>query len=211
MQVTVFTRDGVEGAMRYAFDAARRRNGYVVNATKSNGIYHTMPFWDRVFDDVAHEYPDVRTDSIHLDALLALLIRDPSRFDVIVASNLFGDLLTDLTAALMGSIGLAPSGNLNVVGDMPSMFEPVHGSAPDIVGQGIANPLGQVWAAVMMLEHLGATDSASALLTAMEGAIADDCVTPDMGGLLSTADVGRAVVRRIQSLNGHGASPRSST
>lgn len=189
MQVSVFTRRACERAMEHAFTLARSRRRHVTSATKSNGIFHSMPFWDRVFRDVAARHPDVATRAIHIDALLAGLVRDPGSLDVIVASNLFGDILTDLAGAIMGSIGVAPAANLNLDGTAPSMFEPVHGSAPDIAGRGIANPLGQAWTGVLMLEHLGLADEAGLLFGAIRAVIRDGDVTRDMGGNLSTAEV----------------------
>ena len=197
IQVSVFTRRSSERVIRYAFAAARKRRRHVVSATKSNGIVHTMPFWDRVFGDVARDFPDVKTESVHLDALLARLVRSPDSLDVIVGSNLFGDLLTDLTAALMGSIGIAPSANLNLDGDAPSMFEPVHGSAPDIAGKGIANPLGQVWTAALMMEHLGYQSAADRIVDAVSNVVRNGEVTPDLGGKLTTSEVGQALLQRI--------------
>jgi tartrate dehydrogenase/decarboxylase / D-malate dehydrogenase len=189
IQVSVFTRRGCERAMEHAFALAAGRSGRVTSATKSNGIFHSMPFWDRVFRDVAARHPAVSTRSVHIDALLAMLVRDPGAFDVIVASNLFGDILTDLAGALMGSIGVAPAANLNIDGTAPSMFEPVHGSAPDIAGKGIANPLGQAWTAVMMLEHLELRAEAGRLFDAIRAVIRAGDVTRDMGGNLATAEV----------------------
>ncbi len=197
IQVSVFTRRSSERVIRYAFAAARKRRRHVVSATKSNGIVHTMPFWDRVFGDVARDFPDVKTESVHLDALLARLVRSPDSLDVIVGSNLFGDLLTDLTAALMGSIGIAPSANLNLDGDAPSMFEPVHGSAPDIAGKGIANPLGQVWTAALMVEHLGYQSAADRIVDAVSNVVRNGEVTPDLGGKLTTSEVGQALLQRL--------------
>ena len=135
--------------MRFAFQLAEKRRKHVTSATKSNGIVHTMPFWDEVFQDVKKDYPNVAADSQHIDALSAFFVTRPEKFDVIVASNLFGDILTDLGAAIMGSIGVAPAANINVNGKYPSMFEPVHGSAPDIAGKGIANPIGQIWTCLL--------------------------------------------------------------
>ena len=152
--------------MDHAFELARTRRGYVTSATKSNGIVHTMPFWDEVVRDRAAEFPDVRWDQELIDALAAKVVLEPGRFDVIVASNLFGDILSDLTAAVAGSIGIAPSANLDPTRAGPSMFEPVHGSAPDIAGQGVANPIGTVWSAVMMLDHLGHAEAAAQLMDA---------------------------------------------
>jgi tartrate dehydrogenase/decarboxylase/D-malate dehydrogenase len=196
-QVSVFTRRASERAMRYAFDAARRRRRHVTAATKSNGIEHTMPFWDRVFRDVAADYGDVETRLIHIDALAARLVTHPGSVDVIVASNLFGDILTDLAAALMGSIGVAPAANIDPTGEHPSMFEPVHGSAPDIAGTGVANPIGQAWTGVLMLEHLLLPDAASRLMAAIEAAVAAGEVTRDLGGTLSTVEAGDAIAARL--------------
>jgi tartrate dehydrogenase/decarboxylase/D-malate dehydrogenase len=198
MQESVFTRRGVERVIRYAFEVARTRRAHVTSATKSNGIVHTMPFWDEVFAQVAAEHPDVTVRQEHIDALSAKLIMAPSSFDVIVASNLFGDILSDLGAAVAGSIGIAPSANLNPEGVHPSMFEPVHGSAPDIAGKGIANPLGQLWSAAMMLDHLGESASAVALLSAIESMLADgSALTADLGGSASTAEATDAVLAHI--------------
>ncbi len=196
--VSVFTRRAIEAAAEFAFDLAGRRRRSVTSATKSNAIVHTMPFWDRVVAEVAARHPDVTLRSIHLDALLALLVREPSAFDVIVASNLFGDLLTDLAGALMGSIGVAPAANIDPSRQRPSMFEPVHGSAPDIAGCGIANPIGQAWTGVLLLEHLGLAASAAGLMRAIEEAIRDGDVTPDMGGNLRTEEVGARVARNVR-------------
>jgi tartrate dehydrogenase/decarboxylase/D-malate dehydrogenase len=183
--------------MRYAFEAARGRRRHVTCATKSNAIEHTMPFWDRIFREVAADYPDVETRLIHIDALAARLVTSPSSVDVIVASNLFGDILTDLSAALMGSIGVAPAANIDPDGANPPMFEPVHGSAPDIAGRGIANPIGQAWTGVLLLAHLGLAESAERLMAAIEGAVAAGEVTPDLGGRLSTVEAGEAIGARL--------------
>jgi len=201
VQQAIFTRPGIERIARYAFDLARTRNSRVASATKSNGIVHTLPFWDEVVDEVAAEYPDVEFSKYHVDALAALLILDPERFDVIVGSNLFGDILSDISAALAGSIGIAPSGNIDPSGRYPSMFEPVHGSAPDIVGLGIANPLGQHWSGAMMLEHLGESAAAARLMEAIEYVVAEGMLTPDLGGSHSTADVTRAVVAWLAAVS----------
>jgi tartrate dehydrogenase/decarboxylase/D-malate dehydrogenase len=190
IQESVFTRTGVERAMRYAFTLAQSRQKKLASATKSNGIIHTMPFWDDIFREMAADHPDVEVREYHIDALAALFVLDPTRFDVVVASNLFGDILTDLGAAIIGSIGIAPSANLNPEGEFPSMFEPVHGSAPDIAGQGRANPLGQVWAGAMMLDHLGHTGAAAAVMDAVAHVLGETGVrTPDLGGTASTAEV----------------------
>jgi tartrate dehydrogenase/decarboxylase/D-malate dehydrogenase len=155
VQQSIFTRRGVERILRFAFDLARKREKHVTSATKSNGIIYTMPFWDECFKTISSEYPDVRTDQYHIDILTAHFVKHPDWFDVVVGSNLFGDILSDLGPALVGSIGIAPSANLNPEKEFPSMFEPVHGSAPDIAGKGIANPIGQIWSGAMMLRHLG--------------------------------------------------------
>jgi tartrate dehydrogenase/decarboxylase / D-malate dehydrogenase len=155
LQETVFTRRGCDRILRYAFELARTRKKHVTSATKSNGIIHTMPYWDERFATVARDFPDVRMDQYHIDILTAHFVRHPDWFDVVVASNLFGDILSDLSASVVGSIGLAPSANLNPEREFPSMFEPVHGSAPDIAGKGIANPIAQIWSGAMLLEHLG--------------------------------------------------------
>lgn len=194
VQEAVFTRVGIERIARYAFDLARTRSGRVASATKSNGIVHTMPFWDEVVAEVGADYPDVELTRYHVDALAALLVLDPARFDVVLGSNLFGDILSDLTAALAGSIGIAPCGNLDPTRRHPSMFEPIHGSAPDIVGQGIANPLGQIWSAALMLEHLGEVSAAMGLVQAIESVIAAGIKTPDLGGDHGTEAVTDAVI-----------------
>ncbi len=193
VQESVFTRAGITRIARYAFETARRRRGVVASATKSNGIKHTMPFWDQVVEETARDYPDVELTKVHVDALAGLLVLEPKRFDVIVASNLFGDILSDLAAALAGSIGIAPCGNINPPRAHPSMFEPVHGSAFDLVGTGRANPIGQLWSASMMLEHLGEQGAAQQLLAAIEKTVATGRVTPDLGGSLTTAEVVSAV------------------
>ncbi len=204
MQEAVFTRRGVTRIARYAFEAARQRRRRVASATKSNGIRHTMVLWDEVVDEVAADYPDVALTRYHADALAALLVRDPARFDVIVASNLFGDLLSDLTAALCGGLGIAPCANLDPSRLNPSMFEPIHGSAPDIAGTGRANPVGQLWAASMMLEQLGEAEASRSLLAAIEGSVADRRVTPDLGGTLTTEQVGDDVLARLGAGRGDG-------
>jgi tartrate dehydrogenase/decarboxylase/D-malate dehydrogenase len=189
-QLAVFTRRGTERVVRYAFARAAERSGRLVSATKSNGIIHTMPFWDEVVDAVAAEHPDIEVERVLIDALCARVVSRPGSLDVIVGSNLFGDILSDLTAAVAGSIGIAPAANLNPERDHPSMFEPVHGSAPDIAGQGIANPVGQVWTGALMLEHLGHPEAAAAVHRAIERVL-DDRVnhTPDLGGRATTEQV----------------------
>jgi len=195
VQESVFTRVGVTRIARHAFALAQERRGRLTSATKSNGIVHTMPFWDEVVREVAEDYPDVEWESMHIDALAARVVLDPARFDVIVASNLFGDVLSDLTAAVSGSLGVAPSANLDPTGQCPSMFEPVHGSAPDIAGQGVANPAAAVWSAAMMLDHLGHGDAAAEVLRAVEASLADPSTrTRDLGGTASTQDAGAAMI-----------------
>ena len=194
IQETVMTRTGVDRILRYAFDLAASRGGHLTSATKSNGISITMPYWDERVVSVSADYPDVKWNKFHIDALVAQFVLHPDRFDVVVASNLFGDILSDLGPACTGTIGIAPSGNINPTGDFPSLFEPVHGSAPDIAGQGIANPVGQIWSAAMMLEHLGRSDASSAIVVAIERALAEQTLrTPDLGGKASTSECGTAI------------------
>jgi len=200
IQTATFTRHGTERVIRFAFDLARRRNGkrLLTSVTKSNAQGFSMGFWDRVFTQVARDYPDVRTESLLVDAACMDLVRRPGDFDVIVASNLFGDILTDLSAAITGSIGLAPSANLNPARTAPSLFEPVHGSAPDIVGKGIANPLATMLAGAMMLDFLGETDAAARVDAAVRAVLADGrAVTPDLGGPGTTQGVTDAVLARL--------------
>ena len=195
VQESVFTRVGVTRIVRHAFELAQQRRGRLTSATKSNGIVHTMPFWDEVVRDVAEEFPDVEWEQLHIDALAAAVVLDPARFDVVVGSNLFGDILSDLTAAVAGSLGLAPSANLDPSREYPSMFEPVHGSAPDIAGKGVANPVAAVWSAAMMLEHLGHGDASAQVLRAAESSLTDPATrTPDLGGTASTEEAGAAIL-----------------
>lgn len=190
MQETVFTRQGVDRIMDYAFTLAiQRGTPHVTSATKSNGIVHTMPFWDERFEAAAQRFPEVRVDQFHIDILTAHFVQHPDWFDVIVGSNLFGDILSDLGPAVAGSIGIAPSANLHPGGYGPSLFEPVHGSAPDIAGQGIANPIAAVWSASLMLEHLGETEAAQFILAAIEYSLSHvDTRTRDLGGNASTLE-----------------------
>lgn len=198
VQESVFTRVGVSRIADFAFDLARGRRGYVTSATKSNGIVHTLPFWDEVVAERASHYPDVRFDSEHIDALAAKFVLQPQRFDVVVGSNLFGDILSDLAAAVAGSIGIAPSANLDPTKQYPSMFEPVHGSAPDIAGQGIANPIGAVWSAALMLDHLGHPAAAADVMAAVETTLANpETRTGDLGGRAKTAQVTDALVAQL--------------
>ena len=199
VQNAVFTRFGVERIVRYAYELARTRRGHVTGATKSNGINFTMPFWDQVFNEVGEEYPDVTRELVHVDALAARFITGPDRLDVVVGSNLFGDILTDIGAAIAGSIGMAAAANLNPERTNPSMFEPVHGSAPDIVGRGIANPVGQILTARMMVDFLGYPRVGRAIEAAVEATLAAGIKTPDIGGAASTAEVADAVLARLGS------------
>jgi len=198
VQETVFTRRGCERVMRYAFELARTRKKHVTSATKSNGIVYTMPFWDECFASVGSGFSDVRRDQFHIDILTAHFVRHPDWFDVVVGSNLFGDILSDLSAAVVGSIGIAPSANLNPEREFPSMFEPVHGSAPDIAGKGIANPVAQIWSGAMMLEHLGEGVAATELEKAIETVLAaEGPKTPDLYGNATTRDVADAIVAEV--------------
>jgi len=200
MQQSIFTRRGCDRVMRYAFELAQRRKKHVTSATKSNGISHTMPYWDERFDAVAADYPDVRADRFHIDILTAHFVRNPDWFDVVVGSNLFGDILSDLGPAVVGSIGIAPGANINPEKNFPSMFEPVHGSAPDIAGKGVANPVGQVWSGAMMLRHLGEEDAADAVEAAIETYLADGhALTRDLGGKASTGEAGDALASIVRS------------
>jgi tartrate dehydrogenase/decarboxylase/D-malate dehydrogenase len=199
VQESVFTRRGVDRILRFAFELAKARpRRHLTSATKSNGIIHTMPFWDERFRAIAALYPEVATAQYHIDILCAHFVRFPERFDVVVGSNLFGDILSDLGPAVTGTIGIAPSGNINPEREYPSMFEPVHGSAPDIAGRKIANPIGQIWSGAMMLEHLGYPDAAAAIVGAIERVLASGRVlTPDMGGKASTEELGKAIESEI--------------
>jgi tartrate dehydrogenase/decarboxylase/D-malate dehydrogenase len=198
IQQSIFTRRGVDRILRYAFQLARKRKSHVTSATKSNGIIHTMPYWDERFHAIAQEFPDVRTDQYHIDILTAHFVRHPDWFDVVVGSNLFGDILSDLGPAVVGSIGIAPSANLNPGREFPSMFEPVHGSAPDIAGQGIANPIGQIWSGAMMLRHLGEEEAAQAVEQAIAKVLANSKVrTPDIGGKSTTKEMGEVIEREV--------------
>jgi tartrate dehydrogenase/decarboxylase / D-malate dehydrogenase len=197
-QLAIFTRRGTERVVRYAFELAATRAGRLVSATKSNGIIHTMPFWDEVVDAVAADFAQVEVERVLIDALCARVVRAPESLDVVVGSNLFGDILSDLTAAVAGSIGIAPAANLNPERTHPSMFEPVHGSAPDIAGQGVANPVGQVWTGALMLEHLGHPEAAAAVHRAVETVLDDRANhTPDLGGRASTEQVATALEAAI--------------
>ena len=199
VQVAMFTRKGCDRVIRYAFDQAMKRNRkHLTSATKSNGIIHSMPYWDERFAAMAKNYPEVRTAQFHIDILTAHFVQHPDWFDVVVASNLFGDILSDLGPAVAGSIGIAPGGNINPEKEYPSMFEPVHGSAPDIAGKGIANPVAQIWTGAMMLDHLGHEDAGRSVVQAIERVVQEGKVlTRDLGGTASTSEVGKAVAALI--------------
>jgi len=199
VQQSVFTRRGVDRVLKYAFELARSRDAkHLTSATKSNGIIHSMPYWDSRVAAMAKDYPDVIVDQYHIDILTANFVRMPDRFDVVVGSNLFGDILSDLGPACTGTIAIAPSANLNPSGEYPSMFEPVHGSAPDIFGQKIANPIGTIWAGAMMLQHLGHQGAHDSIMTAIEDTLRERAnLTPDMGGKASTEDLGKAIAAAI--------------
>jgi tartrate dehydrogenase/decarboxylase/D-malate dehydrogenase len=201
VQESIFTRVGVDRVQRYAFELARRRNRrHVTSATKSNGIIHTMPFWDERFRAVAAEFPDIKTSQYHIDILTAHFVQHPDWFDVVVASNLFGDILSDLGPACAGGIGIAPSANLNPERRYPSMFEPVHGSAPDIAGKGVANPIATLWSVSMMLDFLGEADASRALMAAIEGVTGEGKVlTRDLGGKAGTREFTDEVLKRLSS------------
>ena len=198
-QQSVFTRIGVDRILKFAFELAMTRpKKHLTSATKSNGIIHTMPYWDERFAEMAKAYPDIRTDQFHIDILCAHFVQHPDWFDVVVGSNLFGDILSDLGPAVAGSIGIAASANINPEGVYPSMFEPVHGSAPDIAGRHICNPIGQIWSAAMMLDHLGEREAGAAIVAAIETLLRESGPrTRDMGGQAGTVEVGRALAEIV--------------
>ncbi len=202
VQEAVFTRKGVERIMRFAFELARKREKKkVTSVTKSNGIVFTMPYWDEIFKRIAQEYEDVKADQYHVDALSAMFVLHPEKFDVVVGSNLFGDILSDLGPALAGSLGIAPSANLNPERKFPSTFEPVHGSAPDIAGKGIANPIGQILSGALMVHQLGYPEAARTIEQAVEVAVADRNIrTRDLGGEASTKQMGKAIAELVATL-----------
>ena len=200
MQQSIFTRRGTDRVLKYAFELAMSRpRKRLTSATKSNGIIHTMPYWDERVAEMAKRYPQIDVDKYHIDILVSHFVNRPEIFDVVVGSNLFGDILSDLGPGVTGTIGIAPSANINPERDFPSMFEPVHGSAPDIAGQGIANPIGQIWSAAMMLQHLGHPDAHDAIVSAIEDTIRErDRLTPDMGGTAGCSDCGSAIAARLR-------------
>jgi tartrate dehydrogenase/decarboxylase/D-malate dehydrogenase len=199
VQDSVFTRHGLERIIRYAFELAGTRRNNVIGATKSNGISITMPFFDEVFREISEDHPGVEASLMHADALAARLVLDPGSFDVVVASNLLGDILSEVTAAVSGAIGIAPSANLNPEGEHPSLFEPIHGSAPDIAGEGVANPAGAIWAGAMMLEHLSHPETGGRIVEALETTLEDGTKTRDLGGSATTDEVTDTVVERLRS------------
>jgi tartrate dehydrogenase/decarboxylase/D-malate dehydrogenase len=198
-QAGLFTRQGIERILRYGFDVAMKRpRRMLASATKSNALRHSMVLWDEVAEDVRKDYPSVEYRKYHVDAIAARMVTHPATLDVIVASNLFGDILTDIGSAISGSLGIAPGANINPERQYPSMFEPIHGSAPDIMGKGIANPIGAIWAGAMMLEHLGHRDLHDKIVGAIERVIASGTTrTPDLGGTAKTRDLASAVVKEI--------------
>jgi tartrate dehydrogenase/decarboxylase / D-malate dehydrogenase len=197
IQNSIFTRKGVDRILKYAFELTNSlpaTNRHLTSATKSNGLFHSMPYWDSRFELMAKAYPNVKTDQFHIDILTAKFVMTPEYFDVVVASNLFGDILSDLGPGCTGTIAIAPSANINPEKNFPSMFEPVHGSAPDIAGKGIANPIGAIWAGAMMMQHLGFNDIHDAIIKAIESVLADaEILTKDMGGTHNTAELGSAI------------------
>lgn len=200
IQEAVFTRRGTDRILKYAFELARElKRPHVTSATKSNGLYYSMPFWDERFAAMATQYPEIRTDQFHIDILTARFVMTPEHFDIVVGSNLFGDILSDLGPAVTGTIAIAPGGNINPERTHPSMFEPVHGSAPDIAGKNIANPIGQIWATAMMLDHLGESEAARAIVQAIDAVLGspDAPRTRDLGGTASTTDLGKAIAAGI--------------
>jgi len=198
MQQSIFTRKGVDRIMKFAFELAMKRpRKLVTSATKSNGISITMPYWDERFALMGKNYPDVKVSQYHIDGLTIQMVLNPQRFDVIVASNLFGDIISDLGPATAGTIGIAPSANINPERAFPSLFEPVHGSAPDISGKKIANPIGQIWSGAMLLEHLGHAEAGAAIVRAIEQVLRDGPRTPDIGGTANTEDLGRAIASAL--------------
>ena len=198
IQSGVFTRKGCERIMRYAFELARREKRTVTSISKGNALNYSMVFWDQIFKEISAEYPEIETHSYLVDAAAMLMVKDPKRFQVVVASNLFGDILTDLGAAISGGMGLAAGANLNPERKFPSMFEPIHGSAPDIAGRGVANPLATIWSASQMLDFLGHGEWAKRLLCVIEELLVEKkCLTPDLGGLATTSQVGDAVVGKL--------------
>lgn len=206
-ETSVFTRKGIERVARYSFELARRRRGKVTNVTKSNTLIHSLAFWDQVLDEVSQDYSDVEYHKMYVDNASASFVLRPEIFDVILTTNMIGDILSDLGGAIMGSLGLGPSGNLNPEKTAPSMFEPIHGSAPDIVGKGIANPIGSIWSGALMLEHLGEPEAAAAIVQAIEATIESGNHTVDLGGNATTAEITTQILKHVEQ----SAQPAEST
>ncbi len=200
VQESIFTKRGVDRVMRFAYDLAKKRNKKLASATKSNGIIHTMPYWDERFKDIGKEYPDIEQSQFHIDILSAHFVQHPDWFDVVVASNLFGDILSDLGPAVVGGMGIAPGANINPEKKYPSMFEPVHGSAPDITGKNLANPIACFWTGAMMLDHLGEADGATLIVDSIEKLTSEGRVlTRDLGGKASTQEVTKEIIKIIKN------------
>ena len=197
IDTSVFTRKGIERVAHYAFKLARKRRNKVTHITKSNTLINSLSYWDRVIKEVAQEYPDVQHEQMYIDNSTAMFVLKPEIFDVVLTTNLFGDILSDLGGAIMGSLGLGGAGNINPEKDFPSMFEPIHGSAPDIAGQNIANPYGQIWSAAIMLEHLGEKEAADNIMQAVDKATSEGVLTVDLGGTAKTSDVADAVIKNL--------------
>lgn len=197
IDTSVFTRKGIERVAHYAFKLARTRRNKVTHITKSNTLINSLSYWDRVIGEVAEQYPDVEHQQMYIDNSTAMFVLKPEQFDVVLTTNLFGDILSDLGGAIMGSLGLGGSGNINPEKEFPSMFEPIHGSAPDIAGQNIANPYGQIWSAAIMLEHLGEVEAANNIMKAIDASTSEGVLTVDLGGSASTSDVADAVIKNL--------------
>ena len=198
MDTSIFTRMGIERIALFTFELARKRRHRVTNVTKSNTLIHSLAYWDRVIAEVGEQYPDVRCDKMYVDNAAASFVLRPEHFDVILTTNMIGDILSDLGGAIMGSLGLGPSGNINPEGDFPSMFEPIHGSAPDIAGQGIANPIGTIWSGALMLDHLGESAAAAAIIRGIEATTGSGLLTRDLGGTASTMKIADAIARHVK-------------
>ena len=197
LDTSVFTRTGIERIAHYAFTLAGRRRGKVTNVTKSNTLIHSLAYWDRVIEEVSRQYPDIEYGTMYVDNASANFVLHPELFDVVLTTNFIGDILSDLGGAIMGSLGLAPSGNINPEREYPSMFEPIHGSAPDIAGQGIANPIGAIWSGALLLEHLGEHRAAGAIVRAIERALSQGILPRDLGGTARTAELADAVCAHL--------------